>query len=280
MFALIGLSAYHCRMPDIDFGRAAADYARHRAGFPPELFHRLHAFGVGLPGQRLLDIGSGTGTLARGFAARGCQVTALDRSAELLAAARILAEEERVRLEPVQAVAEALPVASSSFDVVSAGQCWHWFDRARAAAEAFRVLKSGGRLVIAHFDWLPLPGNMVQATEDLIIQYNPAWAELEVLKLSRNTGIYGVWLTDVALAGFTDIETFSFDVDVLYTHEAWRGRIRASAGVAAAGLSPETIAAFDADLARLLRDRYPSEPLRVPHRVFALICTKKDKLIY
>ena len=267
-------------MPDIDFGRAAADYARHRAGFPPELFHRLHAFGVGLPGQRLLDIGSGTGTLARGFAARGCQVTALDRSAELLAAARILAEEERVRLEPVQAVAEALPVASSSFDVVSAGQCWHWFDRARAAAEAFRVLKSGGRLVIAHFDWLPLPGNMVQATEDLIIQYNPAWAELEVLKLSRNTGIYGVWLTDVALAGFTDIETFSFDVDVPYTHEAWRGRIRASAGVAAAGLSPETIAAFDADLARLLRDRYPSEPLRVPHRVFALICTKKDKLIY
>ncbi len=260
-------------MPDIDFGRAAADYARHRAGFPTELFDRLHAFGVGLPGQQLLDIGSGTGTLARGFAARGCQVIALDRSAELLAAARMLAEEEGMGLEPVRAVAEALPLASSRFDVVTAGQCWHWFHRARAATEAFRVLKPGGKLVIAHFDWLPLPGNMVEATEELIIAYNPAWADLEVLKLSGSTGIYRDWLTDVALTGFTDIETFSFDVDVPYTHEAWRGRIRASAGVAAA-LDPETVNRFDAELKRLLQARFPEDPLHVPHRVFAVVCSR------
>jgi len=258
----------------IDFGKAADDYARHRAGFPPKLFHRLADYGIGQPGQRLLDIGSGTGTLARGFAARGCRVVALDRAAPLLAAARRLAEEEGVELEPVQAVAEALPFARASFDVVSAGQCWHWFHRPRAAAEARRALKPGGRLVIAHFDWIPLPGNVVQATEELIIRYNPSWADLEVLRLSGSTGIYRDWLTDVAMAGFTDIETFSFDVDAIYTHEAWRGRIRASAGVAAAGLPPETIAAFDADLARLLRERFPQDPLPVPHRVFALVCTK------
>ncbi len=261
-------------MHAIDFGKTAQDYARHRAGFPPELFRRLQTFGIGQPGQRLLDLGTGTGTLARGFAARGVQVIALDRAASLLGAARHLAQHESLTLDVVQGMAEQLPFPAVHFDVVSAGQCWHWFDRKQAAAQVFRVLKPGGKGVLAHFDWIPLPGNVVEATEQLIIRYNPSWADLDVLQLSGSTGIYPAWLTDLALAGFTHLETFSFDIHVPYTHEGWRGRIRASAGVAAAGLPPETIAAFDADLAHLLRERFPQEPLRVHHRVFAVIAQK------
>ncbi len=261
-------------MTNIDFGRTASDYARHRAGFPLVLFRRLQTFAIGLPNQRVLDIGSGTGSLARGFAASGGQVVALDRAAPLLLAACELAEKEGVKLMPVRAVAEALPLAAAVFDVVSAGQCWHWFQRQQAAGEVFRVLRPGGKLVITHFDWLPLPGTVVQATEELIKTYNPAWADLPVLKLSGSTGIYRDWFIDVAFGGFVDIESFSFDVEVPYSHEDWRGRIRASAGVAAAGLASKTIAAFDDDLARLLRHRFPEEPLRVPHRVFALIAHK------
>ncbi len=68
---------------DIRFGRTAADYGRHRAGFPDALYDRLAAFGVGAAGQRLLDLGTGTGALGRGFALRGCRVTGLDPSPEL-----------------------------------------------------------------------------------------------------------------------------------------------------------------------------------------------------
>ena len=42
-----------------------------------------------------------------------------------------------------------------------------------AALEARRLLAPSGRLVIAHFDWLPLPGNVVEATEALIKAHNP-----------------------------------------------------------------------------------------------------------
>jgi hypothetical protein len=82
--------------------------------------------------------------------------------------------------------------------------------------------------------------------------------------------MYPLWTLDVSEAGFTGLETFSFDVSVPYTHVAWRGRIRASAGVAAS-LPPDAVAAFDDELGGLLKRGFPDEPLVVPHRVWALV---------
>lgn len=249
----------------IDFGKTAQDYGRHRAGFPPALFDRLTTFGIGLAGQRVLDLGTGTGTLARGFALRGCQVIGLDPSTSLTEEAQRLDREAGVTINYVTAKSEQTGLPDTSFDVVTAGQCWHWFDRSKAAQEVLRLLVPQGWLVIAHFDWIPLPGNVVEATENLIEHHNPEW------KMSGGRGIYSRWLGDVAIAGFQEIETFSFDIFVPYTHEAWRGRIRASAGVAAS-LAPEQVASFDSDLQKLLQERFSDDPLPVHHRVFALVC--------
>ncbi len=253
-------------MPDtIDFGKTSKDYSRHRAGFPDEFFNRLRAFHVGLPEQRLLDLGTGTGTLARGFARRGCDVTGLDPSLPMLKAAQQLNSEPGTHFHLVNAASEASGLAAKAFDVVTAGQCWHWFERSQAAAEVRRLLIPGGVLVIAHFDWLPLSGNVVDATERLILEHNPRWAG------AGGTGLHPDWLADVALGGFVEIETFSFDVPVWYSHEAWRGRIRASAGVAAS-LPPAAVAQFDEALRELLVSRFPEDPVLTPHRVWSLVC--------
>jgi SAM-dependent methyltransferase len=247
-----------------DFGKTASDYGRHRAGFPDEFFDRLQTAGIVHAGMRALDLGTGTGTIARGLALRGCEVTGLDRSAPLMEQAAELDRAAGVVVKYVNAPAEDTGLPAAEFDLVTAGQCWHWFDRPRAAAEARRVLKPSGRLVIAHFDWIPLPGNMIEATEQLIEKHNPKW------KLGGGLGIYPQWPRDLAVAGFKDIETFSFDLDAIYTHEAWRGRVRASAGVGAS-LSPEGVAAFDDELRATLAERWPEDPMRVMHRVFAAI---------
>lgn len=250
-------------MEYVDFGKTAGDYGKHRAGFPLEFFWELRRHGIGLPGQSIVDLGTGTGTLARQFALQGCTVTGIDRSENMLGQARELAAADRVTVDFRVATAEQTGLPAGVFDVVTAGQCWHWFDRTAAALECRRLLRPGGVLVIAHFDWIPLAGNVVEATERLIVQHNPDW------KLGGGAGIHPRFLARVAETGFHALHTFSFDVDTPYTHEAWRGRVRASAGIGPV-LSPERVARFDAEHAALLKANFP-DPMGVLHRVWALM---------
>ncbi len=252
-----------------NFGKAAGDYGTFRAGFPESIFDRLAEFNVGLPDHTVIDLGTGTGTLARGFALRGCRVIGVDPDPRMLGAAKELDRQRRVSIRYVEAKAESTGLDGGVADVVTAGQCWHWFDRPRAIAEVIRLLKADGKLVIAYFDWLPLSGNVVEATEELIMQYNPDW------HLSGGVGMYPQWLPGLSEAGIQDIQTFSYDMDVACTPEAWTGRIRASAGVAA--LDVDAAHKFDADLVELLCTRFPSSVLAVPHRVFAIVAEVANK---
>ena len=134
-----------------NFGATAGDYACHRAGFPDSLFDRLSRFGIGVSGQRIVDLGTGTGSLARGFALRGCRAIGIDSALPMLEAARRLDAEVRAQVEYRIAKAEDTGLPEDPAHVVSVGQCWHGLDRPRAAREAARLLRGGARLLIAHF---------------------------------------------------------------------------------------------------------------------------------
>jgi SAM-dependent methyltransferase len=190
-------------------------------------------------------------------------VTGLDRSDELLGESRRLDAEAGVESEHVLAPAEQTGLPDAAFDVVSVGQAWHWFERPKVAAEARRLLLPGGAIVLAHFDWLPLPGSVVEASEGLIQAHNPDWP------WGGRDGFHVYQAADLRAAGFRAIESFSFDVEVPYSAEDWRGRIRASAGIGAT-LPADRIAAFDAVHEVMLAERFGSD-LVAPHRAFAMI---------
>jgi SAM-dependent methyltransferase len=249
---------------NVDFGRTASDYRSFRVGFPPEFFRRLDELGWASAGSTAIDLGTGTGAIARGLAGLGLKVTGVDPAAALLSEAKEIDREAGLSVVYRVGSAEALIEPNESADLVTAGQCWHWFDRSKAASEAKRVLVPGGRIIIAHLDWLPFGSNVVEATEELILAHNPRWT------MGGGSGIYPAWLGDLGEASFVEIETFSFDLPILYSHNAWRGRIRASAGVKASLATEEGIAQFDAELAALLQERFPRDPLSVPHRVWAV----------
>jgi SAM-dependent methyltransferase len=252
----------------VDFGRTATDYRRHRAGFPAEFFQELRQrAGVGIEGQSILDVGTGTGSVARGLALQGAAVVAVDIAQPLMDEAAALDQQAGVAIQYHGGKAEALPFGDEQFDAVTAGQCWHWFDREAAAREALRVLRPGGLLVIAHFDWLPIRGTAVAETEQLILQHNPLW------KMAGATGFYPHWCESLVVTGFDDLRSWSFDTAISYSHERWRGRIRASAGIAAS-LSAAAVVRFDEALALLLANEFPEEPMQLLHRVWTLVCRK------
>lgn len=245
-----------------DFGKTAGDYARHRAGYPGWLFDRLMRAGLARPGMRALDLATGTGYLGRGLAQRGLRVTGLDISAEMIAAARDLDAAAGVALDYVQGKAEETGLPAARFDLVTAGTCWHWFDRPKAAAEVLRLLKPGGALMVCLQSWLPLPGNVAARTEEIVLRHNPAWP------FGGLSGLSPDFVRDLRAAGFAAVESYSRDFDIAYSHAAWRGRMRASAPISGS-LAPPAVQAFDDELAAMLARDFPAEPMAVPHCIFA-----------
>ena len=111
------------------------------------------------PGERVLDVASGSGDLARAFAARGAEVCMSDISGPMLARGRDRMLDAGRMAPAVQCDAERLPFPSASFDCVSVGfGLRNMTHKDAALAEMARVLKSGGRLLVLEFSqvWKPL----------------------------------------------------------------------------------------------------------------------------
>ena len=258
-------------MKGVDFGKTAADYAQYRAGFPDCFFTKLEKNGVALRGARAVDLGTGTGTVARELAIRGAsEVIGIDPAEAITRAAQNLDEAAGVQVQYVKARAESTGLPAMSFDLVIAGQCWWWFESASAVKEALRILTPGGHLVIASLDWLPLPGSVPEATEQLIRQANPSWT------LYGGNGRHTGWIDEIQQGGFSNVRSFEYDVLVPYTAVAWRGRIRASAGIGAT-LALDEVEEFDRAHATMLAERFPGDTLQVPHRIYAVIALATPK---
>ncbi|HMJ32481.1 MAG TPA: class I SAM-dependent methyltransferase [Baekduia sp.] len=133
---------------------ALGDYAGMARDFLLPLGERL-VDGAGVAaGDRVLDVGAGTGNAAIAAARRGARVVASDLTPELFADGRARAAEHGVELEWVQADAEALPFADGEFDVVMSciGAMFAPHHDA-TARELVRVCRPGG--TIAMLNWTP-----------------------------------------------------------------------------------------------------------------------------
>jgi ubiquinone/menaquinone biosynthesis C-methylase UbiE len=100
----------------------------------------------------IVDLGSGTGLLTLAFAERAARVWAVDSSPAMIEYLRVKAHSaEFDNVETVLASAVSLPLIDGIADLVVSNYCLHELrspDKDRALAEAMRVLKPGGRLVV------------------------------------------------------------------------------------------------------------------------------------
>jgi SAM-dependent methyltransferase len=136
------------------------------------------------PGQDVLDLGCGTGTVARLAGARGARVVGVDPASRLLEVARGAVPGATFR----SGSAEAIPAPDRSFDLVLSSFALIFSQEPeRAAAEIARVLRPGGRLVMS--SWSPTGGVFAasRAMFEVLERYlppsgpRPAWGDPEFL---------------------------------------------------------------------------------------------------
>src|SRR5262245_34627178 len=163
------------------------------------------------PGERVLDVGCGTGIVARQVAARlgsSGNVTGLDLSPNMLAVARTAAERERLTIEWREGNAEQLPFPESSFGLVLCQFALMFVtNKAAALAEMRRVVTEDGRVLVSV--WESLDRHPFYQTLHKVIQ--------ERLGLSALQDIFALGIGDelralAVDAGFHRVETEPFSL--------------------------------------------------------------------
>ncbi|MEV6109348.1 class I SAM-dependent methyltransferase [Streptomyces sp. NPDC051940] len=136
------------------FGTDAERYDRTRPRYPRAVVDRVTGASSGP--LDVLDVGCGTGIVARRFQAAGHRVLGVDPDARMAAVAR-----RRGTAVEVATLADWDP-AGRTYDAVVAGQTWHWIDPVAGAAKAARVLRPGGRLAV-FWNASRLPAGLAEA---------------------------------------------------------------------------------------------------------------------
>ncbi len=141
------------------FQSVAAHYERFRLGFPDRLVVRVATLAGLKPGDRVLDLGCGTGMLALAFARLGMAVTAMDPEPEMLAAAGAAAEAQGVALTSLPGGSQDLTPAMGPFRLVTMGRSFHWMDRAATLAMLDKIVTPDGGVALFHDAHPPVAEN-------------------------------------------------------------------------------------------------------------------------
>ncbi|HBU13182.1 MAG TPA: class I SAM-dependent methyltransferase [Clostridiales bacterium] len=232
-----------------DWGRAAEDYAKYRDIYPASFYEKITEMGLCIKGQRVLDLGTGTGVLPRSLYPYGAKFTGCDIAGNQIEQALKLSA--GMDIDYIVSALDELNIPDNTFDVVTACQCFWYFDEEVAFPRIHALLKEGGRLLIIFMVWLPEEDEIGKMSEQLVLKYNPDWT-------GAGWKRFYIGLSPLAKRLFVPVHEVSYDVALPFTRESWNGRIRACRGIGASSLGEREIAAFTREHLQKLQD-FPEE---------------------
>ena len=242
---------------EFDFGKVSDEYSKYRDIYPKSMYKKLISFGIGKKGQQILDLGSGTAVLPINLYHTGADFTATDISENQVAYGQKLAQQKNMNINFKVCSAENTGFNDNQFDIVTAVQCFHYFDSDKAAKEIHRVLKSNGLFCKIFMDWLPHEDEKIMEMEQLVLKYNPHWK-------GGGSKQYQYSFPEWAENRFDIATIHSYNTVLTFTKEQWLGRIKSCRGVGAS-LLPERIQAFENEYKNILA-KY-DEPLKLLHQI-------------
>lgn len=208
----------------LSFGSVAERYDRHRPGYPPQLVDAVLEYAGARPGDRILDVGAGTGRATLLFARRGFALTAIEPDPDMAAVASRRAAAAGLAVEIIGGDFEQVTLPAGTFQALVSGTAWHWVTPGLRNRLAARVLAPGGALAPfwnrPQWQGSPLRDSLEAVYADLEREFasrpggpmNPLGAPLEI-RSARD------WLEHEfhGCPDFTDLETRVFEWRQRYT---------------------------------------------------------------
>lgn len=232
-----------------DWGRTSEDYAKFRDIYPQEFYDKILNRGLCQDGQRVLDVGTGTGVLPRNMYRYGAKWTGTDISENQIKQARLLSE--GMDIDYYAQATENINFPDQSFDVITACQCFWYFNHEQIMPEFYRMLKPEGRILVLYMAWLPFEDKIAGASEELVLKYSPKWSG------ARET-IHPIAVPECYHKMFDVVCHEEYPVKVHFTRESWNGRMKACRGIGAS-LTENEVAAWEKEHMKLLAEIAPEE---------------------
>ncbi|MCR5848039.1 MAG: class I SAM-dependent methyltransferase [Lachnospiraceae bacterium] len=249
-----------------DWGKTSRDYAKYRDIYPDIFYRKITDRGLCINGQNVLDIGTGTGVIPRNMYRFGATWTGMDISPEQIEQAKILAQKDGMKIDFRACPTEQLDLPDKSFDVITACQCFWYFDHEKVMPLLSRMLKENGIILVLYMAWLPSEDIIAGESEKLILKYSPNWT-------GAGEHRHPNWIPEIAYDHFELTEHEEYDIKVPFTRETWHGRIKASRGIGAS-LSEDKLQKWDKEHREMLERTAPEE-FEVLHYAAITVLRKK-----
>lgn len=232
-----------------DFGKTSLDYAKFRDIYPKEFYQKIVDRKLCINGQSVLDIGTGTGVLPRNMYQYGAKWTATDISENQIEQATLLSKGMNIDYHVVST--EDINFCDNSFDVITACQCFWYFDHETVMPKLYRMLKKEGSILVLYMAWLPFEDKIAEASEKLVLKYNPGWS-------GAGEKMQQIDIPDCYKENFELTYHEEFTLKVPFTRDSWNGRMKACRGIGAS-LTEREISMWEQEHKKLLEQIAPNE---------------------
>ena len=197
----------------------------------------------------VLDIGTGTGVIPRNLYKYGAKWTGTDISENQIAQAKKFSD--GMDIDYYAVAAEDIDFADDTFDVITACQCFWYFNHDICSANFYRMLKPGGRVLLMCMEWLPFEDKIARASEELVLKYSPSWS-------GAGETMHPIDIPDCYKEKFKLAFHEEYKLNVPFTRQSWNGRMKACRGIGAS-LCEEKIAMWEKEHTELLLKTAPEK---------------------
>lgn len=232
-----------------DWGKTSADYAKFRDIYPQEFYDKILERNLCINGQTVLDMGTGTGVIPRNMYSYGAKWIGTDISENQIEQAKLLSK--GMDIEYYAHSAEDLDFSEETFDVITACQCFWYFNHEMIMPKLHRILKKDGRILILYMAWLPFEDKIAGESEKLVLKYSPNWS-------GAGETLHSIHIPKCYEEKFELVYHEEYKLNVHFTRESWNGRMKACRGVGAS-LTEEQVASWEKEHMALLQEIAPDE---------------------